>query len=156
MFNVKSETYHVLGRMLNRLPKDIALSRVYDYYDRECLLKISEYVNNILDTGIIQWCEENEALTETRIEFASYTFYREYFKLYLMLSDRDKKHFNKLTEDIFTINSFEHPYAKFTEYGLKVANNITIESIKILACTVAKEFETYREKQNKKLIKNKT
>lgn len=153
MFDLKNETYLNVVRMLNRLPKDIALSRVYDFYDGEPLAQVEDYLRQILDTGCIEWCEDNEVLTETKVEFASFTFYKEYFKLYLMLSDKDKKHFNKLTKDIFIIDSFEHPYAKFTEYSLKVSHNITIKAIKILANKIATEHDTYKEKQNKKLKK---
>ena len=98
MFDIYSEALHCLFEFVRKLPKDMALVRVYDYYDGEKSYDDRTLAEYLFDGTLdYDFNEPNESMQYTVIQFVSTTYAREYEKLYKLCDIKQKAKLKKLS-----------------------------------------------------------
>ena len=148
MFDVYSEALLNLCRTVSHLPKDMALMKVYDYYDNEESYTNTEMVIHLFNGLDCDFNEDDENITSTVIKFSTTTYAKEYFKLFNLCNDKQKAKLNKLSNPLFTIKLVDNIY--YTENKLlinpKLYNKDVIKVLKQLREETAKAHQKYISK----------
>jgi len=152
MFDLYSEALLNFGRTVSHLPKDMALMKVYDYYDNEESYTNIEIVIHLFNGLDYDFNDEDEDITSTVIKFSTTTYAKEYFKLFNLCNNRQKTKLNKLSKPLFTIELVDNTY--YTENKLlinpKLHNKDVIKVLIQLREETAKAHQEYLEKLSKK------
>ncbi len=148
MFDLYSEALLNLCRTVSHLPKDMALMRVYDYYDNEESYTNIEIVIHLFNGLDYDFNEEDENITDTVIKFSTTTYAKEYFRLFNLCNDKQKAKLNKLSKPLFTIKLVDNTYFKENKLIInpKLHNKDVIKVLKQLRKEIAKAHEDYISK----------
>lgn len=129
MYDKYDITKQVLKQMLLSMPKDIALCKVYDYHDNEELGTTDYYIDRIIsDDNAYNFNDVEDVFVYTNISFATREYFKEYYKMFCLLNEKQQKKLNKLTKQVFTIDKEDTGH--FTTMSWHVNNNVSINKIK--------------------------
>ena len=149
MFDLRLETHKALCSLADNLKMDIALKRVYDNYAYcgNVEENLSEDLYAVLKYNNINWYLEDKDFNNnsiTDIKFASAELFTNYMKLFNLLELSDKRHFNNMTKNLFTIEEVNHTYYTSTE--LRVNNKFKFTDIGQLFVKADEEYRKYNAK----------
>ena len=130
MYDKYDITKQVLKQMLLSMPKDIALCKVYDYHDSEELETTDYYIDKIIsdDDAYNFNIDREDVFVYTSISFATREYFKEYYKMFCLLDDKQQKKLNKLSKKVLTIDKEETGH--FTTMSWHITPKVDINVIK--------------------------
>lgn len=129
MYDKYDITKQVLKQMLLSMPRDIALCKVYDYHENEELCTTDYYIDRIIsDDNAYNFNDVEDVFVYTSISFATREYFKEYYKMFCLLDDKQQKKLNKLSKKVFTIDKEDTGH--FTTMSWHVNKKVNINVIK--------------------------